>query len=466
MGTYETVPDIFADNAGTFVAPAGPDLLGRVRPFRDWIDARKALAVYPYERTNLGGVGPDGVFDDGVSRATFGFQDYLNLSRHPRIVEAAVDAVRRFGPHSAGAPFWQGLGPLTESTCGLLAELVGMEHVVLFPTGWAAGFGTIQALVRPYDHVVFDRLSHASLQTGMQVVTGNLHPFPHNDLDVVAATLRRIRAEDTEGAILVVTESLFSLDSDFADLRQLQGLCREHQATLLVDAAHDMGCMGPGGTGQIGAQGMRGRIDLVCGSFSKVFGFIGGYLATNSAEVANHVRLMASPYLFSNAISPVALAVVAESLRIVRSEEGDQRRAGLMRNILRFRAGLNARGLAPMGVPSPIVPVPAPDVETGARAAVELLREGVSANLVEFPAVKLGTARLRFQMMAEHTPEQIDLAAEACGRALAAEVPVPETIDLRERAAGSAGRGADRAGRRGFLASVPDDAPGGIPTVI
>jgi len=434
---YETVDEIFANNAATFLAPEGPDLLERLGGMANWRGARNSHAVWPYERTTRGAVGPEATFGQNGHRATvtsFGFQDYLSLSRHPQVIDATIEAVRQYGPHSASAPFWQGNSTLTDDVCGLLSELTGLPHIVLFPTGWAAGFGAIQALVRPYDHVVFDRLSHASLQTGLYASTQKLHGFRHNNLENVRSTLSEIRSSDTANGILVVTESLFSLDADYPDLAALQDVCHEYGATLLVDSAQDLGAVGPGGTGNLGVQGMTGKVDLQCGSFSKTFSHIGGFVASHSPAVEHHIRVFASTYMFSNAPTPPGLAAARESMLIVRSEEGERRRERLLRNSLHFRAGMMAHGVDCLGEPGPFVPISVSDVALAARMGTELMNRGVAVNLVEFPAVKLGTARFRFQLMSDHTEAQLDHAVTSWAEAWRACGGADVEIDLTETA--------------------------------
>lgn len=433
---YETVDGLFTDNAGTFLAPHGADLLGRVGGYAHWRTARHSHAAWPYERTNRGTVGPEATFGhngDRATVATFGFQDYLSLSRHPQVIDATVEAVRQYGPHSASAPFWQGNSSLTDDVYGLLTELTGLPYIVLFPTGWSAGYGAIQSLVRPYDHVVFDRLSHACLQNGLHSSTPNVHGFRHNDMAHVRSILSEIRATDTANGILVVTESLFSLDADFPDLALLQDTCHEFGATLLVDSAQDLGAVGPKGSGNLGLQGLKGKVDIQCGSFSKTFSHIGGFIACHTPEVEHHIRVYASTYMFSNAPTPPGLAAVRESMIIALSDEGDRRRERLLRNSLRFRAGMEAHGVQCMGAPGPFVPISVADVSLAARMGTELMTRGVAVNLVEFPAVKLGTARFRFQLMADHTEAQLDHAVRSWAESWRSCGGSELALDLREQ---------------------------------
>lgn len=422
---YDTVDEVLAHDVGDFLAVNGPDLLGRVQGYTDWRDARRKFAVWPYERTSRGEVGPSAELTEGMSSISFGFQDSLGLSRHPRVRDAAIKAIEDHGPHSASAPFWQGRNILADEAADELRQIAGMNHIVFFSTGWAAAHAPIQALVRPWDYVVFDRLCHSSLMFGAQAATQRRKSFRHNDIEHARERLAAIRADNTECGILVVTESTFSVDADYPDLAVLQDCCHEYGATLLVDSSHDLGAMGPSGTGQVGAAGLYGKVDLLVSSFSKTFAFTGGFLATRSEAVANYVRLLGSAQMFSNSITPVALGVVGEAARIVRSPEGDSRRARLQRNVERLRMGFEAAGIRVTGMLSPLVPVHVEPASIIGPLGVELLNRGLSANAVEFPAVARGTARFRFQVMSDHTDEQIDRAVEifmdayeACGGTL------------------------------------------------
>jgi 7-keto-8-aminopelargonate synthetase-like enzyme len=234
----------------------------------------------------------------------------------------------------------------------------------------------------------------------------------------VRELLAQIRARDTENGILVVTEGLFSMDSDSPDLALLQHLCREYGATLLVDVAHDLGALGPNGMGAIGQQNMAGKIDIVMGAFSKTFASNGGFVASSSRALKRQLQLFAGPHLFSNALSPVQAAVVLECLRIAGSSEGEALRADLMRNACALRAMLGEAGVKCAGTPSAIVPVIVGSEQVARMAGKLLARQGVFANPVEYPGVALGAARLRLQLMANHTLQQVRRGAQQIESAL------------------------------------------------
>ena len=405
-----------------FARPSGSDLLARTEPFLRWRAARIEADVYPYFRTLLSEPGTYcsvaneiGVCREGIN---FANTDYLSLSTHPAIREAAINAIHTYGAHNPSSPILQGNTGSSLELEATLSEWLQTEHVVLFPTGWAAGFGTITALVRPDDHIVMDNLAHACLQQGAQAATANIRRHTHLDLDEVVRHLQEIRATDTKNAILVISEGLFSMDSDYPDLKRLQGICREYEATLMVDVAHDLGAMGPDGTGVIGLQEMLGEIDLVMGAFSKSFGTNGGFVATHSQAAKYYIKTFGGTHLFSTAISPIQTSAALEAIRIIRSAEGQELRDRLMSNILMLRSEFKSWGIECLGDPTPIVPVPVGSEKVARIVSSLLFEAGVFANLVEFPVVAVGAARFRMQVMAGHTPEQLKTGAKTMKMAI------------------------------------------------
>ncbi|HEY4067270.1 MAG TPA: aminotransferase class I/II-fold pyridoxal phosphate-dependent enzyme, partial [Burkholderiaceae bacterium] len=339
----------------------GTDLMARVAPFYEWQDLRRQRRLWPYSKaTQKAPLSVCTARDDSGSAFTglnFGTQDYLGLSSDPAIKEVAKAVIDEYGVHSAGSSALAGNTKYSLRLEETISEFLELEHTTLYPTGWAAGYGVIKGLIRPADHVVMDGLSHACLQEGAYSATANVHLHGHLNIDSVRRHLRRIRAKDTTNAILVVTESLFSMDSDTPDLRALQNLCREYGATLLVDVAHDLGAMGPEGRGFIGEQDMLGKVDIVMGSFSKTFASNGGFVSCKSVAVKQYLKYHGSTATFSNALSPVQAATVTKAFQIVQSEKGLALRSVLMERICQLRDALTAANLQYVGNPSPIVPV-------------------------------------------------------------------------------------------------------------
>jgi 7-keto-8-aminopelargonate synthetase-like enzyme len=288
-----------------------------------------------------------------------------------------------------------------------IAEFLKMDHVVLYPTGWAAGFGVVKGLVRSADYVVMDMLSHSCLQEGASAATNNIHLFRHLDTEYCRGILAKIRSRDQENGILVITEGLFSMDSDTPDLIVLQSLCHEYNATLVVDVAHDLGCLGEDGRGHIGMQNMLNKVDVVMGSFSKTFASNGGFVACKSRAVKEYLRFYSAPATFSNALSPAQAAVILKAFELVESDEGRALRQQLLSNVLSLRRELQQAGLQYYGDPSAIVCVKMGSESLARLVSRRLPELGLVANLVEFPAVPKGAARIRMQVMANHTEGNI-----------------------------------------------------------
>jgi glycine C-acetyltransferase len=401
----------------------GANLLERLDAGYEWSQARLADGFDSFQKYIEGPVGTriKAHLRDGteVSGINFASQDYLSLASAPAVREAARDAVSRHGVHSAGSAALMGLSVLTNQLERELAEYTGYADCTLFPIAWGAGYGAITALVGPQDHVVLDALSHACLQEGARAATKNVHRFPHLSHAAVERKLARLRSREPDAGILVATETVFSMDSDSPDLRALQAICRKYEATLLVDVAHDLGALGERGLGVMEEQDMVGKLDLLMGSFSKTFATPGGFVCSQRASVKWGLRYRCGPSTFTNAMTPIQASVARASLEIVRSSEGRERRRRLLENVLHLRARLQALGFEVLGRPTPIIPVVVGDTAMGRVLTKYALSLGSVVNLAEYPAVSAKSSRLRVQMMAEHTREQLDAFAEILAEARA-----------------------------------------------
>eukprot|EP00181_Compsopogon_caeruleus_P002926 CAMPEP_0184687390 /NCGR_PEP_ID=MMETSP0312-20130426/26140_1 /TAXON_ID=31354 /ORGANISM="Compsopogon coeruleus, Strain SAG 36.94" /LENGTH=492 /DNA_ID=CAMNT_0027143451 /DNA_START=131 /DNA_END=1612 /DNA_ORIENTATION=+ len=404
-----------------FAFPRDTNLLERCDAFHEWQNVRAQSGTWPFGRATESRPTSKCYVRDysgwNMNGLNFASQDYLSLSSHPEIVAAAKDAIDEYGVHSSGSSALVGNSSKSLALERNIADFVQVDEALLFPTGWAAGFSGIKGLVRAYDHVVMDRLSHACLQVGAQSATRSVVCFRHLDINHCRQRLANIRARDSKGGIILVTESLFSIDSDTPDIQAMQEIAKEFDATLVVDVAHDLGSLGGDGTGHIGLQRMLGKVDLVIGSFSKTFGSNGGFIATKNAAVKEYLRFFSPPCTFSAALSPIQIAVISKSLDIVRSAEGSRLRRKLMANIEFLRAQIQQRGMDVYGDPSPIVSVKTGCESLARMMSRELPNLGLIANLVEFPAVAKGKARFRLQVMADHSEEEIVLAADILQRA-------------------------------------------------
>ena len=405
------------------------NLISRWSALGRWFVERGDAGLDPYQRVASERIGPEtrGFLRDGApfSGVNFASQDYLSLASHPSIVRSAAEAAERFGIHSAGSAALMGNTSLSVALEERLARFLGYEICTLFPIGWAAGYGIIKTLVRESDHVVIDILAHACLQEGARAATANVSRFPHLSTGAVEKRLKRIRDSDPRAGILVVTETLFSMDSDIPDIVALQALCRRYDATLLVDCAHDLGALGERGLGVLHAQGMVGKVDILMGSFSKTFASPGGFVACNDLGLKFALRSSCGPSTFTNAMTPIQAAVIDAALSIIDSQEGNERRARLLANTRLLRDGLSAEGFTVMGQPSAIVPVVLGNASISRLMTKYAAEQGGIVNLVEFPAVARNACRWRMQVMAEHTDKHdrsmVEIAVSARAQAEARE---------------------------------------------
>ena len=406
----------FSKNLLKFARVSGANLIERTRIFDEWADSRGKTGLVEFLKTLESTPEPDSriknYYGEECRGVNYGNQDYLSLSSHEEVKEAALKALKEFGPHSAGSGPLQGNTRFTRSLEEKLASMLKAKGAILYPTGWGAGFGAIVGLVQTADHILIDELSHQCLRQGAHAATKKVSNYRHLNTDMVEEKLKRIRNIDSKNGILVISEGLFSMDSDSPDVARIQELCHEYGATFLLDVAHDFGGTGPGGLGSLGRQDMVGKVDLVMGSFSKTFASNGGFVVCNSKSVINYITSFSGPYTFSNMLSPVQAAVVNKGMDIVQSPEGDRLREMSAHHIAYLRGKLTDRGLHCIGIDSPVVPLLVGDEKVALIANKLMFDKGVSANMIEFPGVPLGKARFRLQVMAKHKDEHADMAVD------------------------------------------------------
>jgi glycine C-acetyltransferase len=287
-----------------------------------------------------------------------------------------------------------------------------MPHVFLAPTGWSAAFAAVAGIVRREDHVVMDVLAHQCLQQAAYGSTKQVHLARHLDVGHMEEIVTSIRATDADGGIVLITEGLFSMDGDAPDFRALVDVARRFDALTVVDVAHDLGALGPGGSGSLGAQRVLSDIDVVTGAFSKSFGTTGGFVATHDPNLYWAQLCFGGPYTYSTALSPVQVAVARSALAVSAGPEGDVRRATLMQNVHHTRAGAEARGLRLLGAPSPIVPVHIGGEALSRLAGRASFKAGLLATCLEFPVVSRNEARYRLSLSPEFSIDMLDRALD------------------------------------------------------
>ncbi len=346
----------------------------------------------------------------GRSLLNFSSNDYLGLAFHPAIAAAMAEAAARWGSGSTASRLICGTTGEHAAFEEELAAAKATEASLLFSTGMAAAGGTIPALVGRGDVVILDKLAHACLIDAARASGAKMRVFPHNDLAKLESHLLWARRTHPEARILVVTESVFSMDGDLALLREIVELKERHGAWLLLDEAHAVGVLGPGMGGLAGELGLADRIEIQMGTLGKALGVSGGYIAGPRILIDFLVN-RARSFVFSTAPSPAVAAACRAALRIITSAEGEALRARLRENLGLFAA---ERGIEPPR--SAILPVILGSEEGAVAASGRLLDEGFLVPAIRYPTVPRKTARLRITLSAAHEPEQIRALAEALGR--------------------------------------------------
>jgi 8-amino-7-oxononanoate synthase len=328
--------------------------------------------------------------------------DYLGLRRDPRLAEAAARAARDLGSGSGAARLLRGTSPLHEELEASLAHWKGSETCLLFNTGYQCNATLVPALVQPGDAVFSDALNHASLVDGCRMAKArgaHLGIFRHRDLEDLETQVARWRAQNG-GLIIVLTDAIFSMDGDAADLPGLLALCERHQALLMVDEAHASGLLGPTGAGLAEQQDLKGRIPLLMGTLGKGLGSFGAFVAC-SALLREHLVNTCRGFIFSTALPPPCLGASLEALRIAHAEPWRRERA--LAHADRIRRAL---GLPPQ--PSAIVPVRVGEDATAVQKAGELQARGFDVRAVRPPTVPEGSARLRITTGAHQAEADVE----------------------------------------------------------
>ncbi|HEX2201802.1 MAG TPA: aminotransferase class I/II-fold pyridoxal phosphate-dependent enzyme [Longimicrobium sp.] len=343
----------------------------------------------------------------GERKVMVGSNNYLGLTHHPYVLEKARQALFRYGTGCTGSRFLNGTLDLHVELEEKLAALMGTESALVFSTGYQTNLGVISTLVGRGDHLFLDRLNHASIVDGAQLTYGTTHRYPHADL----AALERQLSGVPEGAHrLVVTDGVFSMEGDIADLPGLVALSERHGAEVMVDDAHALGVLGPDGAGTASHFGLRDRVLLTMGTFSKSFASIGGFVAGPEA-VVHYLKHHARSLIFSASMPPASVATVLACMEVMAAEP--ERRENLWRLTRRMQEGLVSLGFDIGGSQTPVIPVVIGGMEETFVMWKALFDGGVFTNPVMPPAVPESSCRLRISLMATHTDDHIDAVLEA-----------------------------------------------------
>ena len=378
------------------------DLFAKCAAF-DQVEQAKAMGYYPYFKP-VASAEETEVSIEGMSVLMLGSNNYLGLTTHPKVKEAAQAAVERFGSSSCGSRFLNGTLEIHLELEERLARFLNKEAALVFSTGFQTNLGTISSLVGKGDIVISDKWNHASIIDGARLSYGTMKRFRHNDPEDLERVLQSC-PEDV--GKLVVVDGLFSMEGDLAPLPEIVELTKAYGARLLVDDAHAVGVMGPNGRGTPEHFGVEDDVDLVMGTFSKSFASLGGVIA-GDAYVINYIQHNARSMIFSASMPPAAVASVLASLEIIESEP--ERREHLWANSRKMMAGLQDLGFDTGTSETPVIPIVVGDMFKALGMWRSLLENGVYVNVVIPPAVPPGREMLRTSYMATHTDDQLDRA--------------------------------------------------------
>ena len=354
---------------------------------------------------------------DGQQVINLASNNYLGLTTHPKLREAAIAAVKKFGVGSGAVRTISGTMSIHMELEERIARFKRVEACVVFQSGFAANAGTVAAILTPDDHIVSDELNHASIIDGCRLSRAKIHVFPHKD--VAAAEKILADLDSAAGRKLLITDGVFSMDGDIGALPGLTESAEKHSAIMMVDDAHSSGVLGRNGRGTIDHFNLHGRVQVQVGTLSKAIGVLGGYVC-GSRDLIEFLYHRARPFLFSTSHPPAVAAACLAAFDVLEQEP--ERIDALWDNTRYFKQGLTSAGFNTGISETPITPVIVGEAKTAHELSRELFAEGVLATGIGFPTVPRGKARVRTIVTATHTRAELDRALEVfrkVGRKLA-----------------------------------------------
>jgi len=372
----------------------------------------RAAGIYPYFRPLQSAPG-DEVIIDGQKCLMIGSNNYLGLVGHPKVKEAAINAVKKFGTGCTGSPFLNGTLDLHLELQRRLAKFVGTEDALVFSTGFQTNLGTVSCLAGKNDALVIDRQVHACIVDACRLSYGKTYKFAHNDMDDLDRVLARIRENNTRGGIMIVVDGVFSMEGDIIDLPSLVNVAERYGARVMIDDAHSVGVLGRTGAGTAEHFGLQDRVDLIMGTFSKSFAAQGGFVA-GKHEVIDYVRHFGRALIFSASITPSSAAAVLAALDIIETEP--ERREQLWKNAFRMQREIHNLGFDTGHTATPIIPIIVGDDMACFEFWKALFDNGVYTNPVVSPAVPPGGALIRTSYTATQTETQLDRVLEVLAK--------------------------------------------------
>ena len=372
-------------------------------------DEVKAQGLYPYFKP-ISESEDTVVTIEGQRRIMLGSNNYLGLTHHPKVLEAASRALHIYGSGCTGSRFLNGTLDLHVQLEQALADFVGKEDCIVFSTGYNANLGLISGLVGRGDIVFLDKLDHASIVDGATMSRGETERFNHGDL---AGLERKLTRANGNAGKMVIVDGVYSMEGDIADVPSLVRVCKRNGAALALDDAHALGVLGPKGDGTAAHFGLTDEVDIIAGTFSKSLASIGGFVAA-SANVINFLRHHSRALIFTAALPPSNTAGVIAALEVLQAEP--ERRDALWKNTRRLQDGMRALGFDTGPSETPIVPILIGPLDKTFIMWRRVFDAGIFTNPVVPPAVPPSQCRLRMSLMATHTSDQIDYCIETIGQ--------------------------------------------------
>ena len=369
----------------------------------------KAAGIYPYFRA-ISSEQDTEVIINGKKVLMFGSNCYTGLVNHPKIKEAAIAAIKKYGTGCAGSPFLNGTLDIHKQLEARLAAFVGKEDAMIYSTGFEVNLGVVSCLTGREDYILWEEQDHASIIEGRRLSFSNSLKYKHNDMESLENQLKKCAPDKVK---LIVTDGVFSMEGDVAKLPQIVELAKKYDATVMVDEAHGIGVFGRQGRGTCDHFGVSDDVDLIMGTFSKSFASLGGFIACDKT-ITNYLRHHSRSYIFTASITPASTAAVNAALDIMESEpERQQHLWDLTHYALE---GFRNLGCEIGHTETPIIPLFIRDNYMTFAITRDLLEEGIFVNPVVSPAVAPTDTLIRFSLMATHTKEQLDIALEKIGK--------------------------------------------------
>jgi len=386
-----------------------PNILARCARYT-LADETKALGVYPYFRPIETGQDTE-VVVDGRTMLMLGSNSYLELTTHPKVKARAVEAIRRYGTGCAGSRLLNGTLPIHLELEQRIAQLLGKEAAIVYSTGYQTSIGVISCLVQAGEFVLSDKLNHASIFDGAMLSSGTMVRYRHSDM---ADLERRLAELPASAGKLIVSDGVFSMEGDICDLPGIVDLARKFGAQILLDDAHAIGVLGPGGAGTAAHFGLTGHVDLIMGTFSKSLAATGGFVAS-SERVINYLKHHSRASIFSASATPASIAAVLAALDVMRDEP--ERIERLWKNAIYMKTALDALGFDTGASQGPVIPIVVGDMARCFQVWRWLHEQGIFVNPVVPPAVPPARTLIRLALTAGHTRPQLAWALEKLAEA-------------------------------------------------